>query len=227
MKVFNEPILELEAVSRFIKSDFDKPIFEQVTISLSAGETVALTGPSGCGKSSLLEVMSLQKKPDSGEVYLFNELLDYKQNSHLANLRSQHIGMVRQAPILFDDQTVYQNVLQGLRYANIAIKDWPEAINKSVESVGLALLSNSKVAGLSGGQRQRVSLARAIAKEPSILICDEPTSALDAKSASIIKEIILGLAENSSAGVVIATHELSLAAGCSRNIPFDQILIQE
>jgi putative ABC transport system ATP-binding protein len=183
-------------------------LFENLNLSISQGQSYAITGPSGAGKSSLLMLLSGLEKPTSGQGRFIND----NHTSTLDNLRSE-IGFIFQQFHLLPELTALHNValplkLRGDRQAIKKAKCW-------LEKVGLLDRANHKPAQLSGGEQQRVAIARALVFSPKFIFADEPTGNLDQHNANEIADILFACCQENSAGLVIVTHSNALASKAS------------
>lgn len=173
---------------------------ENVSLSIAAGEFVALLGPSGCGKSTLLNVLAGFQPTSNGRAYLDGELLIGP---------SAKCGVVFQKHSLFPWMTALENVAFGPR--RLGLPD-PGAIARDLlDSVGLADVANAWPSSLSGGMQQRVGIARALATRPPVLLMDEPFGALDAQTRSLMQEELLSIWDNLRPTVVFVTHDIEEA----------------
>ncbi|HYE62819.1 MAG TPA: ABC transporter ATP-binding protein [Phycisphaerales bacterium] len=186
-----------------------------VSLTINAGEMVAIRGPSGSGKSTLMNVLGCLERPDSGTYLLEGQDTSKLSSDKLAEIRNKRIGFVFQTFNLLPRMTALENVELPLHYA--ARHDAKERAHEALKVVGLADRTHHEPNQLSGGQRQRVAIARAIVSDPAILLCDEPTGALDSRTG----EEILNLFKSVNARghtVIIVTHDLGVARHCQREI---------
>lgn len=212
------PILKINNIS---KSFGASTILNSVSFELAKGEIKVLIGPSGGGKSTLLQCINCLVVPDSGEIELENERVDYSRKQDLYKLRQQ-IGMIFQDFNLFDHLTALDNITIALRKVKKLEKK--EAVRRArleLDQVGLSDKETLYPAQLSGGQKQRLAIARALAMDPKILLLDEPTSALDPTLIGEVIAVIKGLAVNGMT-MIMATHQISLISNLA-----DQILFME
>ncbi|MFC0244307.1 amino acid ABC transporter ATP-binding protein [Falsochrobactrum ovis] len=202
----------------------DAVILNNINVRIDEGTVTALVGPSGGGKSTLLRCINLLEIPTSGTLTLGNHTLDFSPNrkpawSEIQAIRRQ-TGMVFQNFQLFPHQTAIQNVMEGL----ITVLKWPqekarEHAMELLTKVGMAHKADVWPSTLSGGQQQRIAIARALAPSPRVLLCDEPTSALDPELATEVVDVLSKLAKEGTT-MVIATHDLRLAAKIAQNVVF-------
>jgi putative ABC transport system ATP-binding protein len=193
----------------------DLTVLHGVDLNIEKGEMVAIMGPSGSGKSTLLNMIGLLDRPTSG-----NYLLDGKEVSHLnskelAQVRAQKIGFIFQSFNLLPYLSAMGNVELGQKYANkIDTRKALEALTK----VGLADRVKHRPNEMSGGEQQRVAVARALAKDPPLILADEPTGNLDSKSNKEIMGILCGLHVEKNITLVMITHDPIVAHYCKRII---------
>lgn len=189
------------------------PVLHGVSLSVAAGEVVAVTGPSGSGKSTLLHLLGGLDIPQAGEVWWAGERVDTLGTQARALRRAGRVGLVFQHHYLLEDLTVLQNVLVP---ALLTRQDGRERARTLLARVGLAGREGSLPGVLSGGERQRVAVARALATRPAVILADEPTGSLDRANAEVIATLLLDLAREDGAGVLLVTHDERLAAHAGR-----------
>ncbi len=180
-------------------------LFENLDLSISQGQSYAITGPSGAGKSSLLMLLSGLEQPSSGQGCYIND----NHSSTLDNLRSE-IGFIFQQFHLLPELTALHNIalplkLRGDKQAIEKAKHW-------LAKVGLSKRANHKPSQLSGGEQQRVAIARALVFSPKFIFADEPTGNLDQRNASEIADILFACCKENNAGLIIVTHSNVLAS---------------
>lgn len=173
-----------------------------ISLRLARGEICAVIGPSGCGKSTLLHVLSGIVKGYEGQVLI---------NGSPVNPRAQKIGLIPQNYGLLEWETVYGNILLGLRLKRENIKRHREAVEAVVEALGIGGLMDRYPSGLSGGQRQRVSIARAFVMDPDLLLMDEPFSALDAITREEMQELFVRFWKSRRVSTLFVTHSIEEA----------------
>lgn len=197
-------ILEAHALSHA----FDYPLFSDVDLQVSEGESVAIIGASGSGKSTLLHILSSLLKPDNGRVELFGKDLAALKNRALVRLRKDDLGLIFQSHYLFKGFTAYENLEVAALLANKKID------NALLQRLGIEHVINQKVTELSGGQQQRVSIARVLTKKPRIIFADEPTGNLDHETALEVMKLLDEYTSTHSAALVLVTHDEELAHRC-------------
>lgn len=188
---------------------FDYPLFEDVSLSLNAGESIAIVGVSGSGKSTLMHILSSLLHPNSGDVELFGNNVYRMNNKELIKLRRNDLGMIYQSHYLFKGFSAHENLEVAALLSNQAVD--PDLI----ERLGIERVINQKVTELSGGQQQRVSIARVLTKKPRLIFADEPTGNLDHATAMEVMEIFQEYLTHHQAGLVLVTHDESLASRCT------------
>jgi putative ABC transport system ATP-binding protein len=200
-------IIQFENVSRVYKSgEHELKALDGVNLSLDEGKFVVILGPSGAGKSTLLNLLGGLDSPTSGKIVVDGRDISCLTNNELAEYRAEKVGFVFQFYNLIPTLTVYENIALVKEIARDALD--PE---KMLEEVGLADHIKNFPAELSGGEQQRVSIARAIAKNPKILLCDEPTGALDSETGVLVLKLLLSMAKNYGKTIVIVTHNQNIA----------------
>lgn len=205
--------LIVEGVSkRFGTTPDAKPVLDEVSLSVAAGEFVTLLGPSGCGKTTLLRIIGGFETPDAGSVRLgAMPLLGLPPNRRPVNT-------VFQSYALFPHLSVENNVAFGLRAMGIDTATARQRVGAAMEMLRIRELAHRKPAALSGGQRQRVALARAVVCEPEVLLLDEPMSALDAKLRAEVQGELRRLQKRLGKTFVLVTHDQDEAMGVSDRI---------
>ena len=176
-----------------------------------------LLGPSGSGKSTLLNILGGLLSIDDGE-YLYEGIpVNFKSQKELNRFRRNEVGFVVQYFALIDDMNIFQNVALPLKYQGIPAKKIKERVNASLIELGIADKAKAYPFELSGGQQQRAAIARAIVKNPKMILADEPTGALDESTGNSVQEIFKQLNKNGRT-IVIVTHDQKVADGCQRII---------
>lgn len=192
------------------------PALNGINMTINQGELLSIMGPSGSGKSTLMNILGCLDVPSSGQYILEDEDVGLLNDNGLAEIRNQKIGFVFQTYNLLPRLSAIANVELPMLYGNK--KDRRKRALESLNRVGLSDRIDHRPPELSGGQQQRVGIARALAKNPSILLADEPTGNLDSQSSAEIMYILNSLNENEGMTVIIVTHDLEVANHTSRII---------
>ncbi|MFJ8332160.1 ABC transporter ATP-binding protein [Streptomyces sp. NPDC094437] len=207
------PVIELSDVSR--RYDAGPPALRDASLTVRAGESVAILGPSGSGKSTMLNLIAGLDRPDEGTVTVDGVRVDRLGEAGSARYRRLKIGMVFQFFNLLDDLTVLDNVILPAQLAGMKRREAQLRAGQLLESLGIARHAGAFPGRLSGGQRQRVAVARALMNRPPLLLADEPTGALDSASGEDVAELLRELnAEGQT--IVVVTHDLALAQSCTK-----------
>ena len=200
-------IVEFEDVSRvYVSGDHELKALDDVNLKLEKGKFVVILGPSGAGKSTLLNLLGGLDSPTSGKIYVQGKDISTLTRDQLADYRAATVGFVFQFYNLVPTLTVHENVTLVKEIA-------PDALSatKMLEEVGLADHLKNFPSELSGGEQQRVSIARALAKNPKIILCDEPTGALDSETGVHVLKLLLRMAREYGKTIVIVTHNQNIA----------------
>jgi putative ABC transport system ATP-binding protein len=215
MATRGEPVVNAVGLARF-----HQPAtwcLRKADVLVHAGESVAIIGPSGSGKSTLLTLLGLLDTPTSGRLEICGIDATAATDRERTSIRRERLGFIFQAFHLVPHLTVAENVLFGLEAKGI--RGNPARLRTAVylERVGLASKADEFPGTLSGGEQQRTAIARALATEPSLILCDEPTGNLDSVNSALVLQQLRDAASSSSA-VIIVTHDSSVAESCGRTI---------
>lgn len=193
-----------------------RTIIESISVGIARGELVVLRGPSGSGKTTLLALLGAMLSPTSGEVFLDGEPTSRLREAHRAEVRRHKVGFLFQDDQLLPRMSARENILLPCVPDGVGPADERQA-EALIERFSLSPVEGSTSEALSGGERQRVAMARALMRNPPVLLLDEPTAHLDDERARSIVEMLAGLAAENRA-VLVATHDPRVvgAAGVSR-----------
>jgi ABC-type lipoprotein export system ATPase subunit len=209
-------LLELKNISKTYQSPSGsetRTVLDDLSLEVSAGETIAILGPSGSGKSTLLNIIGSLDKPTSGEVVLEGQSLSGHDDNQLAEIRNRKIGFIFQLHHLLPQCTVLENVLIPT-LVNSDPKDkksLEERAQSLLEKVRLQDHIDHRPAQLSGGEQQRVAVVRSMILNPSLLLADEPTGSLDQNSAENLVQLLLDLNKDEQVSMIVVTHSEKLA----------------
>lgn len=184
---------------------------DHISFSVNQGELCVVVGPSGSGKTTLLNMLGGMDNLDEGEIFLDGELVSSYNSKQLTNYRRYDVGFVFQFYNLVQNLTALENI----ELASEICKE-PLDAAETLKAVGLSERSDNFPAQLSGGEQQRVSIARALAKNPKILLCDEPTGALDYNTGKTILKLLQDTCRNYGKTVVLITHNSALTQMADR-----------
>jgi putative ABC transport system ATP-binding protein len=191
-----------------ISHGFDYPLFTDIDFTMMPKQSAAIVGRSGSGKSTLLHIFSTFLKPNSGKVVLLGEDLYTLKEQSIEALRRYDIGIIFQFHYLFKGMSALDNIDVATMLSGEEID---EEILKALE---IDHLMTHKTSELSGGEQQRVSIARVLSKKPRIIFADEPTGNLDKETADLVMNVLLDYIKENEAGLVLVTHDNSLASRC-------------
>ena len=197
-----------------------------VSLSIQQGEMVAIMGPSGSGKSTLMNIVGCLDVPTSGKYFLESDEVGSLNDNRLAEIRNRKIGFIFQTYNLLPRLTALANVELPLLYGSS--QDRRRRALEALEKVGLGDRIHHRPTELSGGQQQRVGIARALVKEPAILLADEPTGNLDSQSSKEIIDILQGLNREEGITVLVVTHESDIAGHTRRVVSMlDGVVVKD
>lgn len=178
-----------------------------IDLKVEKGEFTGIVGPSGSGKTTLLNIIGALDHPSEGSATVLGERVEQLSHKEAAKLRNQRLGFIFQTYNLLPVYTVYENVELPLLLLKMNKKKRRELVETALERVGILDKINSKPAQLSGGERQRVSVARAMVKEPDLVLADEPTANLDVANSHNILNMMLELNRELETTFLFATHD--------------------
>ncbi|ANZ43339.1 ABC transporter ATP-binding protein [Lentzea guizhouensis] len=195
----------------------DSVALDGVSLTVRAGEAVAVMGPSGSGKSTLLNVIAGLDRPTSGSVVVHGTDLGALDETGLALFRRRGIGMIFQFFNLLDDLSALDNVALAAQLTGTSAGQARRRALELFGELGIAHRRNVYPARLSGGERQRVAVARALMNRPALLLADEPTGALDTRSGEQVMDLLLDLNQIGQT-LLLVTHDERLAARCASRV---------
>ena len=191
----------------FSVDDESLSVLENINITISENDRVAITGKSGAGKSTLLHIMAGLDQATSGKIIFNDQSLSSISNSSLSKIRLVNFGFVYQFHHLLDDLTVEENIQIPLLLNNSLDKDKKIKIKEIMQTLGIFNRKNHLPWKLSGGEKQRTAIARALINNPKFLFLDEPTGNLDKENATIIQNLIFELSDRYGIALITATHD--------------------
>ena len=191
----------------FSIDDESLSVLENINITISENDRVAITGKSGAGKSTLLHIMAGLDQATSGKIIFNDQNLSSISNSSLSKIRLVNFGFVYQFHHLLDDLTVEENIQIPLLLNNSLDKDKKIKIKEIMQTLGIFNRKNHLPWKLSGGEKQRTAIARALINNPKFLFLDEPTGNLDKENATIIQNLLFELSDRYGIALITATHD--------------------
>ena len=216
-------VLRLDTITRrYREGEGQLEVFSGLSMSLKAGEIVALVGPSGAGKSSLLHIAGLLEAPTSGEIFIAGAATSKLNDAERTRIRRETIGFVYQAHHLLPEFDALENVVLPQM---IAGRSRAEAVMEGARLLGVLGLGKRlthRPSQLSGGEQQRVAIARALANKPRLLLADEPTGNLDPKTSGGVFDALIAITRSEGLAALIATHNFELASRMDRALLLHQ-----
>jgi lipoprotein-releasing system ATP-binding protein len=191
-------------------------VLNGVNLDVARGEMVAIVGASGAGKSTLLHVLGALDRPTRGRVTIAGEVVEGRSDEELAALRNRKVGFVFQFHHLLREFSALENVMMPLRIGGATIRSARSRAEELLARVGLSGRMHHRPSELSGGEQQRTAVARALAADPAVLLADEPSGNLDHMNAERLHELFAELARDLEIGMVVVTHNRSLAQRADR-----------
>lgn len=207
-------LIEFKEVSKVYKTgDIELYALNHISFTINKGEFVVITGPSGAGKTTVLNLLGGMDTLTSGEVFVDNNEISLYSEKQLTLYRRNDVGFVFQFYNLMPNLTALENIELATEICKNALS--PKDI---LEKVDLSSRAKNFPSQLSGGEQQRVSIARAIAKNPKLLLCDEPTGALDYMTGKLVLKLLQDICRNDKKTVIVVTHNSALAEMADRVI---------
>jgi putative ABC transport system ATP-binding protein len=217
------PLVEIESLSKvYRKGAQEVPVLRDLSLSVDAGEFLALMGPSGSGKTTLLNLIAGIDRPTSGTIRVGGQDLSRLSRNRLAAWRASHVGYIFQLYNLIPVLTAFENVELPLLLLPFSRSERRKRVEVALDAVGLLDRYDHYPRQLSGGQEQRVAIARAIVADPTILVADEPTGDLDAETADATLRLLTRLNEEMGKTLVMVTHDPHAAAAAKRLVRLEK-----
>ena len=200
-------------------------VLNHLDLDIRQGEIVALVGPSGSGKTTLLQIAGLLDTPTSGVVMINGENMSGAGDAKRTASRRDNIGFIYQFHNLLPEFSALENVVLPQMIAGVDKKTASAKATELLTSLGLADRLKHRPAALSGGEQQRVAIARALANDPAVLLADEPTGNLDPITAEVVFGILIRMVRDKNLAMLVATHNLELAARMDRVVRLSSLQI--
>jgi lipoprotein-releasing system ATP-binding protein len=191
-------------------------VLKSADFTVGKGELVAVMGPSGVGKSTLLHIIGVLDRPDSGQVLYDDRNVFSLDKRELDIFRNRHVGFVFQFHYLLPEFSALENVAMPCLIQGMKVKKAHDRARELLSALGLSNRTTHKPGALSGGEQQRVAIARALVTSAPVLLADEPTGNLDSATGEMIFDLFLRLHEERSLTTVVVTHNETLAGKCHR-----------
>jgi ABC-type lipoprotein export system ATPase subunit len=224
----NEPFLQAEDVRKSYSIERTRiDVLKGVSVSVSRGETLAITGQSGAGKSTLLHMLGGLDQPTGGSVRFQGEDVYRLSTSRRTQLRAARFGFVFQMFHLLPELDIVENVMLPAmaRRAGAAAEGRARALDL-LDRVGLSHRARHRPLELSGGEQQRVAIARALINEPELVLADEPTGNLDSKTGQVVLDYLFDLTRGRGHTLLLVTHNEAVAEMCSRRLQLKDGLVE-
>jgi len=204
-------MLKLKNISKTYHGKYmDVLVLKNISLNVKQGDFMMIIGKSGCGKSTLLNILGCMDFANEGTYEFMQKDIDELSDKQLAFFRNQNIGFVFQSFNLINEISVCENIELPMGLAGIKAKERKKRATELLRLVGLEEKEKSMPLELSGGQQQRIAIARALANEPSVLLCDEPTGNLDEENGKMIMKLLEDL-NKKGVTIIMVTHDMTLA----------------
>ena len=208
----SQPLLRARGIEKeYITGDTKLRVFKGVHLDIAAGEAVCIVGESGSGKSTLLHILGTLDQPTSGSVRFAGKELVGKGDKELAQFRNNSLGFVFQFHHLLGEFTALENTMVPAKIAGLSTKLAKKRAEDLFDLLGVSHRKNHFPSQMSGGEQQRVAVARALMRQPKILLADEPTGNLDSENSLRIQDLFFTLQKQLGLALVVVTHDHSMA----------------
>ncbi len=223
MTVSDQPVIECRKITRtYREGPATLTIFSDISLTVAAGETVAIVGSSGAGKTTLLNLLGGLDRPSSGHIAICGQEIHRMGEGARARFRNRHLGFVYQFHHLLPEFSARENVMLACALGGMSVRESRERADAMLAKVGLESRLGHKPGELSGGERQRVAIARALVNEPKCVLMDEPTGNLDEHTGESVQRLIEGLRDRLGIAFVVVTHDMSMARSLGRVLRLEQ-----
>ncbi len=216
-------VIDCEKVTRIYNEGPGKlTIFSDISLRVSAGESIGIVGSSGAGKTTLLNLLGGLDKPSSGHIEICGQDIHRMNEAGRARFRNRHLGFVYQFHHLLPEFSALENVMMPCALGGLGVKAASAKASGILERVGLSHRLAHKPGELSGGERQRVAIARALVNEPECVLMDEPTGNLDEQTGEGVRDLIESLRDQIGIAFVLVTHDMKMAKSLGRVLRLEQ-----
>jgi lipoprotein-releasing system ATP-binding protein len=215
----SDPLVQISGLRKSFKTgDGEIEVLSGVDLTIDVGETLSIVGNSGVGKSTLLHILGALDRPTSGTVEFRGEDIFAKSSEELARFRSESLGFIFQFHHLLPEFNALENVMMPGLIAGENARALAPRAEALLDEVGLGHRLRHPVGKLSGGERQRVAVARAVVREPALLLADEPTGNLDPKTGDQVLGLLTQMNQTHQSALVVVTHSPEIAERLGRKL---------
>lgn len=223
MQAEQRPVIQCQTITRtYREGPTTLTIFSDISLTVGAGETVAIVGSSGAGKTTLLNLLGGLDRPSSGHISICGQDIHRMGEAGRARFRNRHLGFVYQFHHLLPEFSARENVMLACTLGGMPVREAETRADDMLARVGLSERLAHKPGELSGGERQRVAIARALVNEPECVLMDEPTGNLDEQTGESVQRLIESLRDQLGIAFVVVTHDMSMARSLGRVLKLEQ-----